>query len=125
MAGQSMYGPRLNLMVLRSSDLDRAEKFYQALGLTFAREKHGDGPEHLAAVLGEVVFEIYPQRGDASTGDVRVGFVVTSLERTLTTVIACGGTLVSPASESPWGLRAVVADPDGHRVELLQTTESA
>jgi lactoylglutathione lyase len=122
--------PRLNLVVLRSPNLDRAETFYQALGIMFSREKHGTGPEHLAAVLGdaasgELVFEIYPQRDAMSTRDVRVGFAVASLEALVAVATATGGTLVSPISESPWGLRAVVADPDGHRVELSQITKAA
>lgn len=40
--------PLLNLVVIRSVDLDRAEKFYNALGLLFERHSHGIGPEHLA-----------------------------------------------------------------------------
>lgn len=116
---------RLNLVVLRSPDLDRAETFYRSLGINFAREKHGRGPEHLAAVLGDVVFEIYPQTGEQGTLEVRLGFRVISLEAALARGIANGGTIVSPATQSPWGLRAVLADPDGHRVELLETTELA
>ena len=46
-----MNEPHLNLVVLRSADLGRAEFFYRLLGITFSREKHGNGPEHLAAVL--------------------------------------------------------------------------
>jgi len=38
----------LNLIVLRSADLDRAAQFYSRLGIVFSRERHGSGPEHLA-----------------------------------------------------------------------------
>ncbi len=120
-----MAAPRLNLIVVRSSDLSRAEAFYGALGIAFSREKHGNGPEHLAAVLGEVVFEIYPGRDEASTRDVRVGFRVASLEEVLAMVNANGGEIVSAPQQTQWGVQAVVADPDGRRVELLQMTESA
>ena len=30
------------------------------------------------------------------------------------------GAVLSPPKDSEWGRRAVVTDPDGHRVELLQ-----
>ncbi len=51
---------RCNLVVIRSSDLERAEKFYSALGLTFTRHSHGNGPIHLASEQAGQVFEIYP-----------------------------------------------------------------
>ncbi len=111
--------PRLALVVIRSADLQRAESFYAALGFVFAREKHGAGPEHLVCRLGSVVFEIYPlkKEGDATSG-VRLGFAVPSLERVIEAASAAGGKVLSPPEESPSGRRAVLADPDGHHVEL-------
>jgi lactoylglutathione lyase len=38
-------------------------------------------------------------------------------------VVALGdvpGAIVSPAKDFEWGRRAVLTDPDGHRVELVQ-----
>lgn len=57
--------PSLTLVVIRSADLARAEAFYTALGLTFTRERHGAGPEHLVCQLGGTTFEIYPRAEDA------------------------------------------------------------
>lgn len=51
----------LNLVVIRSADLDRSESFYRTLGLTFTRHRHGAGPEHLSCELGPLVFEVYPR----------------------------------------------------------------
>ena len=28
--------------------------------------------------------------------------------------------VIQPAADSEWGRRAVIVDPDGHRIELLQ-----
>lgn len=39
----------LNLVVLRSRDIDRAAEFYRCLGLEFTRHRHGIGPKHFAA----------------------------------------------------------------------------
>ena len=50
---------RPNLLVIRSPDIDRAVKFYQALGLVFVRHAHGTGPEHHACELEDFVFEVY------------------------------------------------------------------
>jgi lactoylglutathione lyase len=111
---------RLNLVVLRSTDLDRAARFYGLLGINFAREKHGSGPEHLASKLGEVVLEIYPDVSAGQDPRVRIGFDVPSVEDAIKKIRENGSVVLTPPKESPWGLRAVVADPDGHRVELRE-----
>src|SRR5262249_55832028 len=59
----------LNLLVLKTQQLDRLKEFYSALGLSFAEEKHGDVPLHLAARVGEVVLELYPLPADAGPAD--------------------------------------------------------
>jgi catechol 2,3-dioxygenase-like lactoylglutathione lyase family enzyme len=41
-----MLNSRFNLLAIRSSDMDRAVRFYEALGLRFSRHAHGAGPEH-------------------------------------------------------------------------------
>jgi predicted enzyme related to lactoylglutathione lyase len=111
----------LNLVVLRCSDLARAAEFYGRLGLTFTKHRHGSGPEHFAAELGGSVFELYPATvAGPSTLGTRIGFSVPSLDETLAALADWPGAIVSPAKDSPWGRRAVVADPDGHRVELVQ-----
>jgi predicted enzyme related to lactoylglutathione lyase len=110
----------LNLVVLRSADLDRAARFYTVLGIDFAREQHGSGPEHLACSLGEVVLEIYLKADGSDDSQTGIGFLVPSVGAIVEEVRLAGGTIVSPPRESEWGLRAVVADPDGHRVELTE-----
>lgn len=114
----------LNLVVLRVADLERAERFYSLLGLKFQRHRHGKGPEHLCAELGGAVFELYPQtaEGAVSTG-ARVGFKVASVDAVLAVLAEYPGAVVTPAQDSEWGRRAVVKDPDGHRVELVQNLE--
>jgi lactoylglutathione lyase len=113
-------GTVLNLVVLRVSDLARAARFYAALDVPLVPERHGAGPEHLAAEIGGVVFEVYPQREGQSTQGVRLGFRVASVAETIEAAVSAGGTLVSGTGQSEWGVRAVVADPDGHRIELVE-----
>ena len=114
---------RCNLVVLRARDLDRARAFYGALGLEFVRHSHGSGPIHLASEMNGQVFEIYPlSNRDQSTTSVRVGFSVPSVDAALPALLAAGGELISSPKDSPWGRRAVVADPEGHRVELTSQT---
>jgi lactoylglutathione lyase len=111
----------LNLVVLRCSDLDRAVEFYSNLGLKFARHRHGNGQEHFAAELPGAVFELYPLSSDGqSSAGTRIGFRVPSLDAAITSLTAAPASIVSPPKQSEWGRRAVVKDPDGHRVELIE-----
>jgi predicted enzyme related to lactoylglutathione lyase len=113
-------GVSLNLIVLRAQNPERTAHFYGLLGIAFERERHGDGPEHLAGRVGSVTLEIYPPGGEADTVGVRLGFRVPSVDAVVQAVRQAGGTVVSPARQSPWGYRAVLADPDGRRVEVTE-----
>ncbi|HEY4302330.1 MAG TPA: VOC family protein [Candidatus Didemnitutus sp.] len=112
--------PRLNLLVLRARDADALATFYSALGLRFVRHRHGTGPEHHAAEGPGSVFEIYPANADGATQAVRIGFAVEDVRVAVERAQAAGGTIVSPPVDSPWVLRAVVSDLEGHRMELTQ-----
>jgi len=111
----------LNLVVIRSADPDRLVAFYQALGLHFEKHAHGSGPEHFASTTGAVTFEIYPRRDATDTTTaVRLGFRVANVDDAVVNLLKAGGSLVAPAKDSPWGRRAVIDDPEGHRVELTE-----
>jgi lactoylglutathione lyase len=109
--------PTLSLVVLQSLHPDMAREFYSLLGLSFIKEQHGKGPEHYSTTLGPLVLEIYPcKNGNPPT--LRIGFRIPSLDKTLEILRARGTRIVREATDSPWGRRAVVEDPDGNRVEL-------
>ncbi|HYE17410.1 MAG TPA: VOC family protein [Tepidisphaeraceae bacterium] len=111
---------RLNLVVLRVADIERAAAFYGLLGLRFERHAHGSGPVHYACEDGGVVFELYPATAEMPVSmSARVGFAVADVDAAVAALGAVAGArVVSAAKGSEWGRRAVVADPDGHRVEL-------
>ncbi len=115
-----MTAPALNLIVLHSPDPERAARFYAALGVVLTPEQHGTGPEHWAGSAGAVVLELYPLGDAGPTTATRIGFRVADVDAAVTAVTAVGGIVVSAAKPSPWGRRAVVSDPDGHRVELTE-----
>lgn len=74
---------------------------------------------HLTSELAGQIFEIYPLIDEAApTSATRVGFSVPSIDSTYASLLAAGGTSVAAPKDSQWGRRAVVADPDGHRIEL-------
>lgn len=112
---------RLNIVVIRSSNIEQAAVFYQRLGLSFVKHQHGNGLEHFASEVGGVTFEIYPcTTGTVQTTATRLGFQVSSVDAVVCELEKHGTFIVSPPVDSVWGRRAVVADPDGHRVELTQ-----
>jgi lactoylglutathione lyase len=113
--------PRLNLLVLRVADLERAAAFYRRLGFTFVEHAHGAGPTHLAAEEDGLVFELYPATpAQPPSMSTRIGFSVDDVDAAVAELAGLAGVqILSAAKESEWGRRAVVADPDGHRVELV------
>ena len=110
----------INLLVLRSSDIDRAVLFYEVLGIQFELHRHGKGPEHWSSENNGFVFEIYPYVEGKDTTGTRLGFRVDSVDDTFSKVSTFEGIeIVSSPRDSDWGRRAVVKDFDGHTVELL------
>lgn len=107
---------KLNLLVLRTNKLEDLKLFYSAFGAAFVSERHGSGPDHYTARLGDLVFELYPTPdGIAPDPGLRIGLSVDDLHGTLRSI----GQAVTPR-QTQWGLRAVVRDPDGRAVELCQ-----
>jgi lactoylglutathione lyase len=112
----------LNLVVVRSRDLEHSVAFYSCLGIQFTRHRHGTGPEHYSADLSGSVFELYPLTDHIpSTSDIRIGFRVQSVDAVIMALSDFPEAVVMSPRESEWGRRAILADPDGHKVELLQS----
>jgi catechol 2,3-dioxygenase-like lactoylglutathione lyase family enzyme len=111
--------PACNLLVIRSPDIDRAVRFYEALGLSFTKHSHGNGPEHYASETAGFVFEIYPARNAATTTDTRIGFRVADVDLVIASLSEIDAKIRTQPSDSEWGRRAVVSDFDGHVVELV------
>lgn len=111
----------LRLLVLKTHDIAPVVEFYQSLGLTFAEERHGQGPLHYSAPLGDGVFEIYPlsdnQTVDATT---RLGFAIADPDAFVELADSVGGCVVKAGRDTPWGYVALVTDPDGRTVELYR-----
>lgn len=117
-----MTSAALTLVVIRANDIDKLATFYTTLGLQFTRHRHGKGPEHLSATLAQTVFEIYPAiTPNETTTSTRLGFTVPELTETLNQLRELGTAILSEPSPTEFGLRAVVKDFEGHKVELYET----
>jgi catechol 2,3-dioxygenase-like lactoylglutathione lyase family enzyme len=117
-----MADPELNLCVIRCEDIEVAARFYRTIGLDLVKEKHRTGPTHYAAELGRLVFEIYPLGKRSPTTETRLGFDVVSVDDVLSELAE--DTIQQPASRTERGYLAVVSDPDGHTVELIQHSDT-
>jgi predicted enzyme related to lactoylglutathione lyase len=116
-----MTTPRVNLLVIRSEAPIQTVGFYELLGLRFEEEQHGKGPIHWAAEVDGAVMEIYPAHSPDQIGEAtRIGFEVDGVESVLALLRDQGVEIVSGLKQTQWGLRAVVKDPDGRTVELMQ-----
>ncbi|MGW0594791.1 VOC family protein [Streptosporangium sp. NPDC002607] len=95
----------ISLIVVYTERLEDCRAFYAGLGLSFVKEQHGAGPEHYAATLDGVVFELYPATSRPATGSLRLGFTVP----------------VDAVAPLPAPGRHVLVDPDGRSVDLCVT----
>jgi catechol 2,3-dioxygenase-like lactoylglutathione lyase family enzyme len=127
----------LNLVVLRTHDIERSRRFYEAIGLKFqfseygygARSMHGPVPPDAPLVLDvkqagipppHTYLEIHTLSKDEAIPRQQIGFFVGSVDAAAKAAVEAGGALLSKPASWPYGRRAAVADPDGHRVELSE-----
>ena len=122
----------MGALVLWAGDLDAAVRFYRALGVPLEAEQHGPAdPVHFASELSGCHFAVFaadaPGRAPGLTraGCSLVGLAVESVEVTLRAARDAGAPVLQEPEMYPWGLRAVVADPDGRPVELFQRPDTA
>lgn len=101
----------LAYIVLRCADLSASRRYYEALGLTFVEEQHGNGPRHLSCDLDGVVLELYPA-GKSAPEPLRFGLYTADLEAALNALRELGAEMIGKSS-------TVVRDVDGNTVELL------
>jgi catechol 2,3-dioxygenase-like lactoylglutathione lyase family enzyme len=114
------------------ADLDASERFYrEALGLQLlhrARLPDVPIPQEQCALSapGEgghiLLLARYLDRPPPAPGEAWTGFVVTDLAAAVAAVGSAGGRIVVPIHEAPGQTvqAAIVVDPEGHLIELVQ-----
>ncbi len=116
----------LSMVVLASRDVPTLRRFYRALGWS---EQPGASDELCRFQLGPVVLTLYADERHVEErelhGPSHITLVVRLPSKELVneayrTAVDAGAEVVSPPTDQSWGGRSsVVADPDGHRWELL------
>jgi lactoylglutathione lyase len=107
---------KLNLFVLKSEDIDRTRKFYEALGCQFIEERHGDGPRHYSSVINDVVLEVY--KGKVANEGVTIGFCVNDLSNIKDSLPGIGASIITePSPDMPY---LIIQDIDGRTIIFTQ-----
>lgn len=123
--------PRVSLITLGVSDLDRAQRFYEQLGWKrSAASAAGEVAFYQAGGLALALWWSDKLAEDARVpaageGFRRVAFAYNvrsaeEVDRTLAEAEAAGGTITKPAEDSPYfnGRTGYFADPEGHLWEV-------
>lgn len=111
----------LQLLVLRCKDVEASRRFYERLGLTFTKEKHGSGPEHYASTEAGFVLELYPVKEGHGPDNVRLGFSLPGLGELIDDLMKHPDVIVlkQPRNTAD-GLVVVLQDPDGRAVKVTE-----
>ena len=88
-------------------------EFYNQLGLSFQKEKHGSGPEHDSSEYENFILELYPSLNSV-TDNTRLGFEVENLSSIIESMDVIQEYEFN--NRKTW----VVKDPDGRKVELYE-----
>jgi lactoylglutathione lyase len=116
-------------------NVEKAERFYQAVGLkVISRNTGGEeevrqqqcwlsstGDMSAHILILSRFLELPPPPRPAYPNEVWLAFNVADVDETAKTVAAAGGRIIRPGQDRPeHGVRAaVVSDPEGHIIELV------
>src|SRR5688500_15553052 len=108
---------------LMVNDVERAKAFY---GRVFGWKFSSYGPEYTMIDTGGTPGGgLMPRPASAPAAALNVYFEVSDLEQTLDDVVEAGGTVAVPRTEIPPGWFAMIVDPDGIAVGILQSRATA
>ena len=112
----------LSFLTLMSPNMETTLPAYEALGLRFVRERHGEGPEHYCCVSAGVAFEIYPGQKEVQEAGVLLGFDVDDLNAVRAALGTAGVSILRDIADIDGVASLIFADHDGRRVMVRQNT---
>jgi len=117
---------QINLIVIRTDQPKKLSEFYELLGLNFEYHKHGKGAWHYSAMMGEVVFEIYPLMKNQEFADrsLRLGFTIENLDDLILQLKKKEVEIIKEPQQSEWGYFAIIKDLDGRKIELKEKSKA-
>jgi len=120
---------RLHLILLGVNDIGHSQAFYEALGWKKSPSGHDEfvkfdlGGYALCLLSRAALAEDARARNEKSTEFNGVCFVhlvktPEDVPAVLAKAVEAGGTLVKPATRTPWGIAGYFKDPDGYLFEV-------
>lgn len=113
---------KINLIVIRTKNIDQLANFYQKLSISFDYHRHVKGPFHYSAELGGTIFEIYPflKNQVKPNHSLRLGFEVEKLDELIIALQKDKVEILKTPTLSEFGYYAVIKDIDGRKIELTE-----
>ncbi len=138
--------PRIHVITLAVSDLDRSLAFYRSLGLESpgvvgtefpGDETHPAGDVAMFQLQGDLILALYPRTelakdahiplGAPNSGEFSIGHIVASKEAVdalLAEAETAGATVTDRPHDRPWGIYSgYFRDLDGHLWEIIWNPE--
>lgn len=97
--------------------------FYRIIGFDFVAQKVDKGSELFRAHQESLEFSLYAsqQVAKSQTPSLQLGFKVSDLDNIVEKMIKIPGVhCILDPTELPDGKRAIVLDPDGHSIDLIE-----
>lgn len=97
--------------------------FYQIIGFQFKAVKVDKGSEVYRAVHSGVEFSLYSIKNvqKSQIPSLQLGFRITDLEKCVGQLNQVNGAMcILDPTEMPDGKKAIILDPDGHSIELVE-----
>ncbi|HWU41951.1 MAG TPA: VOC family protein [Bdellovibrio sp.] len=112
-------------ITLNTSRLQDMLEFYRLLGFQFKAVKVDKGSEVYRALHNEIEFSLYSIKNaqNSQIPTLQLGFRITNLEDRVHQLqkIKTATCVLDPTS-MPDGKKAILLDPDGHSIELIEAS---
>lgn len=103
---------QISLIVMRCGNIVISKEFYERIGLRFVLEQHKNGVQHYSTTVNGTVLELYPNKGESPSDNLRLGFTVANIGEIINSFDLIG------TFERDIDKVYIVKDPDGRIVEL-------
>lgn len=114
----------LTSITLNTMHLQAMLDFYRIIGFQFKAVKVEKGSEVYRAAHDGVEFSLYSikNKDNSQIPTMQLGFRITDLEKNVTQLEKIQGVVcILGPTEMPDGKKAIILDPDGHSIELIQS----
>mgnify|MGYP001492338034 CR=1 FL=1 len=114
---------KLNTIVVYVKDVERSAHFYKH-ALNLQEEFVEDGMAYFSLGSGEdkvtFLLHVAAEPNPVDHG-IAIEFLVDDVVNAVTAIRETGGTIVQEPIDREWGVKeAVIADPDGHKIWLVE-----